>query len=477
MRRLYFWLQVGLDILTIPLAILGGYVLKFKIGWIAYQLGIFHVDTVYARAQIEPYLSVMWIVLLIWVCSLYISGVYQPFRGLMSQIDEIWALVKGISIATLQVMAVTFVYKPFPESRFVILYAWILGVLGMVGSRLLLDGIKKKLFQKGQGLKKAIIVGADTLGQDIAEGFLRVPSFGYYYVGTFSEFMPEYVHFHLKNRFAHLGVCEEVPLYLRNHSIDAVFYTREVQPHDDVAAILSICKEKQIEFYMSGHPHLALPALFSYDTIDGQSFVKVAPIRWSFFQRIAKRMMDLVLSVGGIVFLWPLYLGIAVLIKVVSPHGPVFYMQERVGYRGNLFQMIKFRTMIPDAERSGPQMVHMQEETRYIRFGHFLRKTSLDELPQIWHVLKGEMSVVGPRPERPFFVEKFSQTLPDFPLRHQVKPGLTGWAQINGRSVLTGRPEHKLRYDLYYIKYGSLILDIKILLKTIFVVFKREEAY
>ncbi|NBV42192.1 sugar transferase, partial [bacterium] len=138
----------------------------------------------------------------------------------------------------------------------------------------------------------------------------------------------------------------------------------------------------------------------------------------------------------------------------------------------------KFRTMVPDAEaKTGPVMVKEKNETRYIKGGQFLRRTSIDELPQLFNVLRGEMSLVGPRPERPFFVDQFTSEIPHFPLRHLVRGGITGWAQINGRSALTNRPEHKIKYDLYYIKNWSLTMDLMILLKTIRIVFAREEAY
>ena len=122
-------------------------------------------------------------------------------------------------------------------------------------------------------------------------------------------------------------------------------------------------------------------------------------------------------------------------------------------------------------------MVNETSETRYIKGGRFLRQCSLDELPQLWNILKGDMSLVGPRPERPFFVDQFSQQIPFFEFRHRVKSGLTGWAQINGRSVLTRKPEHKLKYDCYYVNHCSTLFDLKIMLMTFLVVFRREESY
>ena len=176
--------------------------------------------------------------------------------------------------------------------------------------------------------------------------------------------------------------------------------------------------------------------------------------------------------------LLPVFIWIAILIKVSSPSGPVFYTQERVTRNNRVFKMIKFRTMVPNAEATtGPVMVDTKQETRYISCGQFLRKWSLDELPQLMNVLIGDMSIVGPRPERPHFVKTFSQENPYYNLRHAVKSGITGWAQINGRSVLTSRPHQKIKYDVYYCKNWSWVFDLKILCATISVVLRGEEAY
>ena len=160
----------------------------------------------------------------------------------------------------------------------------------------------------------------------------------------------------------------------------------------------------------------------------------------------------------------------------MSP-GPVLFSQDRVGQDGKVFTLLKFRTMIPNAEAlTGPVFVDEEGDSRCIPGGKFIRRFSIDEFPQLWNVLKGDMSMVGPRPERAFFVETYIKTIPDFNYRHLLKPGITGWAQVNGRSVLTRRPEHKIKYDLYYIKNWTLLLDIKILFKTVFFVLLGIEA-
>ena len=172
----------------------------------------------------------------------------------------------------------------------------------------------------------------------------------------------------------------------------------------------------------------------------------------------------------------PLLLSISIYIRILDG-GPSIIKQNRVGLHGKQFQMYKFRTMVMNAEeKTGPIWVN-EKDSRYIYGGKWLRRTSLDELPQLINILKNEMAIIGPRPERPFFVEKISKTVPHFQQRHKIKGGITGWAQIHGRAFLTNKPQEKCRYDLYYIANRSILLDIKILLKTVIVVIKGEQAY
>lgn len=179
-----------------------------------------------------------------------------------------------------------------------------------------------------------------------------------------------------------------------------------------------------------------------------------------------KRLGEIIFSIGLLLFTLPVLVITAILIKLESP-GPIFYKQERNGLGGRLFSVIKFRSMRIDAEKNGPQWAK-KHDSRVTRVGQFIRKTRIDELPQLINVLRGEMSLIGPRPERPMFTEQFDKEIPGFKKRLLVKPGVTGWAQVNGGYDIT--PEEKLKLDMYYIEKQSLSLDIKILLKTVWVV-------
>lgn len=190
------------------------------------------------------------------------------------------------------------------------------------------------------------------------------------------------------------------------------------------------------------------------------------------YYMFTKRIMDVVLSIVGLVLSLPVFVLISIIIKLDSP-GPIFYFQERVGHKGKNFRIIKFRSMNTDAEKAGAQWA-LNNDPRVTRIGNFIRKTRIDELPQLINVLKGEMSLIGPRPERPIFTIQFNKEIPGFVHRLEIKPGVTGWAQVNGGYNIT--PKEKLQLDLFYIKKMSFWLDIRILMRTVKVVITGDGA-
>lgn len=187
---------------------------------------------------------------------------------------------------------------------------------------------------------------------------------------------------------------------------------------------------------------------------------------------LLKRILESIMSICGILILSPVLIIISILIKIDSK-GPIIYSQERLGVNGKRFRVLKFRSMVVDAEKGGPQWAK-KDDNRVTKFGHFIRKTRIDELPQLLNILRGDMGIIGPRPERPIFTEKFSEEIPNFRDRLVVRPGLTGWAQVNGGYDIT--PREKFELDMYYIKNMSVLLDMKILVKTVRVVITGEGA-
>ncbi len=187
---------------------------------------------------------------------------------------------------------------------------------------------------------------------------------------------------------------------------------------------------------------------------------------------LLKRIFESIMAICGILMLSPVLIIISILIKIDSK-GPIIYSQERLGVNGKRFRVLKFRSMIVNAEKGGPQWAK-KDDNRVTKMGHFIRKTRIDELPQLLNILRGDMGIIGPRPERPIFTEKFSEEIPNFRDRLVVRPGLTGWAQVNGGYDIT--PREKFELDMYYIKNMSVLLDMKILVKTVKVVITGEGA-
>ena len=225
-----------------------------------------------------------------------------------------------------------------------------------------------------------------------------------------------------------------------------------------------------------------LPDLYQYvilqgsvEEFEGLPVVTLSGSPMYGWNQVVKRALDLTVSIPLLILGLPIFGLIALLIKLTSP-GPVFYVQERMGYDGRIIRMVKFRTMQVDAEQETGEVWTAENDPRCTAVGAILRRTSLDELPQLWNVLKGEMSLVGPRPERPVFVEEFRQQLPRYMLRHRVKAGMTGWAQVQGWRGNTSL-EKRLEHDLYYIQHWSLFLDLKILYLTLWRGFIHKNAY
>lgn len=464
------------DMITIPFVVVLAYSLKFKIGWTFYNVLNIKWGVIYSHAQFEPYVKIFGILTTLWIITFYFFGLYKNHVGIMPEVDEFILIFKSVLLIIFEVTALSFLMPNLiPESRYVLIYIGLFSIILFPIQRLLIRRLEIKIFSKALS-KKTLIVGANEQGQDIAERLVNFPLMGYQYVGHLANKKPEKIHFHLLKHFTILGKSSDLTAAIKEYNIKAVFIARNILKRDN--ALIEFCKTNKIELHFSPPNNPVTNSMAKVVDLDSLFLISYVPLTHSLVGKLMKRVFDIVLSLLLLMLLSPIFIGIMVIIKLVSPSGPVFYFQERVTKDNRIFNMIKFRTMIPNAEtKSGPIMVNEGQETRYIKYGEFLRKTSLDELPQLINVIIGDMSLVGPRPERPFFVEQFKQQIPNFENRHKMKAGITGWAQVNGRSVLTRRPEHKFKYDLYYIKNWSFVLDIKILLKTIETVLNREEAY
>jgi exopolysaccharide biosynthesis polyprenyl glycosylphosphotransferase len=273
-----------------------------------------------------------------------------------------------------------------------------------------------------------------------------------------------------------VGRVDDLPAKARELGADQVFIAISDQDRNRVVHLIKQCEDQQIEFKVVPDLFDVMSTRAEVNSIDGLPLVGVRRSRLTGFNAAVKRAIDIVVSAIALVILAVPMLLVALIIKVTSPGGPVFFTQERIGMNRKPFVVYKFRTMIPNAEAETGPRVAVPGDPRATRFGRFMRRSSIDELPQLWNVLKGDMSLVGPRPQPTFFDERYSAEVPRYLERQQVRPGLTGWAEVNdlrGAAPIVDRTI----YDVYYIENWSLVLDIKIIMLTALRLFFQRHAY
>lgn len=326
------------------------------------------------------------------------------------------------------------------------------------------------------GLKKQLLIlGTGQLAFDLCQVIRSKPWLMLHVVG-FLDGAAEEVEERLVEHRGIIGTYDQLAQVVKQHRVDTIAICladhRSVMP---VQALLDF-KTVGVDIVDGHHLFETASGRLLIDSLRPSALIFSTGFRRGLVSAMAKRLFDVAVSAVGLVMLIPLFGLIAALIRLDSP-GPVLFKQVRVGLRGRLFSIWKFRSMQQDAEKSGPRWAQANDP-RISRVGWWLRKTRFDEIPQLVNVLRGDMSLVGPRPERPVFVQELRSTIPYYDIRHTVRPGITGWAQVKFRYGASAEDAHvKLQYDLFYVKNFSLLLDFKVLVKTIRVVLLGEGAH
>lgn len=384
---------------------------------------------------------------------------------------EFFLVLRVASIGMLVVMSLAFLYREFSYSRVVFAFIWVFAIAFVFTLRTLVLAYEKRLYRQGRELRNVLLAGANALAQHMAVHIAYAPALGYRLTGYVSD-GDERIESHDTPR---LGSYAEVAEIVRTHKIETIIVCIGAGEHGTVQALLGALEGLSVQILLQPEIIGITPTRLRVQELLGIPFLGVKDIPMTTWGRIAKRSFDLVLSSLALVLFAPAGLLIAVAILLESGR-PVFYSQVRVGLDGRRFNLLKFRTMRVDAEReTGPTWTR-KGDARVTRMGRILRRLSIDEVPQLLNILKGEMSIVGPRPERPEFVEQFLDYVPRYGDRHRLKTGLTGWAQVNG---LRGEVPivERTKYDLYYIENWSLHLDIRIIFKTIRAILFGKDAY
>jgi len=463
------WMFFFCDIIGITLAYFYSYFFRF-------YTYIIPVDPAKGIPPIKYYLWIFPVFLITHVIAFYFQGFYKT-RLKRTKIDDFFLIVLNAIIAILIVFALLNYLNAYSRGSaplfrvqftishgFMALYFFAF-VLVVSFLRNQIYHFMKRRYAKGLNLKSVLIVGAGEMGIEVARKLSHYKDLGFVVKGFLDDEKESGDTVHVDEEIPVLGTVSELEVVLDKNMVSDVYVALELRNYQKILDTLKIVNKYAVNVRI-------IPDLFHFltlksriDDLDGFPVISIdePPLQGMGF--FVKGVMDRTASALFLCLFSPFLILVALLIKLTSK-GPVFYRQERVGLDGYQFTMVKFRTMIPDAEAdTGPVMCKPDDE-RITKIGKFMRKYSIDELPQMINVLKGEMSMVGPRPERPEFVSDFKHKIPKYMLRHKVKSGITGWAQVHGLRQDTPI-DKRLDYDFYYIQNWSLALDLKILWRTL----------
>ena len=432
--------------------------------WLAYQLRRFIPPDPEFLQSFASYLPLLIVQIFSILIVFFVYRLYHLGRA-VSKVDQFYSIFGGVSIGTMMAIAIaSLVFKnslfELDYPRAMVIYAWVLDIIFVNSGRLFHQWFCTWIQERGWGRDRVLIVGTGPVAQMVLQKIQWSSFLGYEIVGLVNgnggenEILSAPV----------LGTAEELPDLITRHEIDEVIIALPDVEHQELLRIISLCERNRVAIKVYPDLFQIMASQMSIDDLGGLPLISIQDTALRGWNLTLKRAVDLAGSAIGLIVISPLMLLIGLLIKLESP-GPVFYVQERMGLDSKPFSLIKFRSMRQDAERDGPGWT-TEDDPRKTRIGNILRKTNVDELPQFINVLIGEMSLVGPRPERPVWVQQFQQSIPRYMERHREKAGLTGWAQVNGLRGDTSIWE-RTKYDLWYIENWSLWLDIKIIMRTV----------
>ncbi len=419
------------------------------------------------------------VVMLVWPVVFYFHGLYQVRRG-RSRVDEVLTLVLAVILAAVLLSVFIFWYRPLRPDGEVFTYSrGFLGIFAITDlvlvtvSRMTLRAYLSWRRLRGENTQRILIVGAGVSGREIAAKLNAHRELGFEVIGYLDD-DPNKLGKTVEGAPV-IGNTRQVQEVLEERMVDQVYVALPLDAHRKMMRILQQVGNECVEVKL-------VPDILQYATlkaviedVDGTPVINLSQVPMQGWHSLVKRVMDIAVSGTAMLALLPLLPFVAAMIWL-EDKGPIFYRQERMGLDGRPFTMLKFRSMRVNAESSTGPVWATKDDPRRTRIGEFLRRWSLDELPQLWNVLRGDMSIVGPRPERPAFVHEFKHKLPQYMVRHRVKAGITGWAQVHGWRGNTSIKK-RLQYDLYYIENWSLTLDVKIVWMTFRHGLKHHNAY
>ncbi len=446
------------DFFTINLSFIVYFILRINTGWF--------------RIIIQPeFFITMLALFLYWLVIFTFVGMYRTWFA-SSRLDELATLFKatfvGIFILFFLIFLDDYLHGVDSKSRILIFIYWAL-LLSFAGAgRIFIRSLQRQLIIRGIGRKNAIIVGFNSKANEVHDQILEHRALGFD-VAAYCAALPENLNKSYKG-IEVSGTIKDIKEMIVRYNAKEIIIALDKENHDFMVEVISQCDNKDVGLKIVPDLYEILSGQAKTSQIYGMPLMDIMPQLMPEWEKKLKRILDVLVSFIILIITSPVLILTAIAIKFDS-NGTVFFRQERCGIDGSLFKMIKFRSMRQDAEKISGPVWSTKNDPRITRIGKLIRKVRIDEIPQMINVLKGEMSLVGPRPERPFFVEKLSLEIPYYKRRLRVRPGITGWAQVKHKYDETIEDvKIKLRYDLFYIENMSLRMDFKILFRTIFVV-------
>lgn len=462
-QRLLNTLLVAFDAVVMIIAFTLAWLIKFESGWMKIE----------EHLPVDVYIQVLFIGLPVALFMFYSYNLYAPARRKSFFRESVEILASNV-VVFIAILSVLFILKEIHISRsFLFIFAMInmtLTIIERITVRIWLRSIRKK----GFNVKHILMVGGGELGKAYMDEIRRHSYLGYQVYGVLDD--DEEKHETEYYGVPYIGCIEKLEDILNTNTIDEVIIGLPLQAYDKLNGIISSCEKTGVRSMIIPDYLRYIPAKPEIDELGNIILInsRYVPLD-NFFNQWAKRMFDIVFSLVALTVTSPLLLVISILVVTTSKGGLIF-KQKRVGYNKKEFMMYKFRSMAQQAEKASDEIWTTKNDPRTTKIGAFIRKTSLDEFPQFINVLKGDMSVVGPRPERPYYVDQFKEKIPQYMIKHHVKPGVTGWAQVNGWRGDTSIQE-RINHDIYYIENWNFMFDIQIVLMTMVNGFIHKNAY
>ena len=456
-------LQVVIDAFVIALSYFLAWVIKFYVPFLNDNEG---------RLPFRVYMSALLFIVPGYLILNYAFNMYTPKR-MQGRRLELSNIIKANTIGMFLFVGALYLVKQIDFSRHVIFIFYVVNIILETVSRNLIRLGLRQMRSKGYNQKHVLLVGYSRAAEEYIDRILANPQWGYKVRGILDDHIEagtEYKGIKVLGRIANLMV-----ILPQNH-LDEIAITLGLNEYYRLEQIVALCEKSGVHTKFIPDYNRIIPTKPYTEDILGLPVINIRYVPLSnTFNALIKRIMDFGGALAAIVLFSPVMLFSVIMIKITSP-GPLIYKQERVGLHNRNFMMYKFRSMDVQPPEEEKKAWTVKDDPRVTNFGKFMRRTSIDELPQLFNVLRGEMSLVGPRPERPFFAEKFREGIPRYMIKHQVRPGLTGWAQVNGYRGNTSIRK-RIEYDLYYIENWTIGLDIKILFLTVFKGFVNKNAY